>query len=81
MKGRGTRENPQVRFETLAREAFDDEWNSGEDERQIPTQYFRDASKTILSKNESPDLGFTYGLNPVPRMRTWLHLLLRPSDA
>ncbi len=64
MKGRGTRENPQVRFETLKREAFDDDWNGGEDERPIPTQYFRDASKTILTKNESPDLGFTFGLNP-----------------
>jgi len=64
MKGRGTRENPQIRFETLTREAFDDDWNTAEDERKIPTQYFRDASKSILSKNDSPDVGFTYGLNP-----------------
>jgi DNA repair photolyase len=64
MKGRGTGENPQIRFEKITREAFDDDWNSGEDERLIPTQYFRDASKTILTKNESPDLGFTFGLNP-----------------
>jgi DNA repair photolyase len=64
MKGRGTRENPKIRFETLTREAFDDDWNNGEDERRIPTQYFRDASKTIITKNESPDLGFTFGLNP-----------------
>jgi DNA repair photolyase len=64
MKGRGTLENPQIRFETLRREVFYDDWSSGEDERKTPTQYFRDASKTILSKNDSPDLGFTYGLNP-----------------
>ena len=64
MNGRGTQSNPQVRFETLTREVFDDEWSGGEDERKVPTQFFLDASKTILSQNESPDLGFTYGLNP-----------------
>lgn len=64
MKGRGTRENPRIRFETLTREVFNDDWTSGADERQISTQYFRDASNTILTKNESPDLGFTFGLNP-----------------
>jgi DNA repair photolyase len=64
MKGRGTRENPRIRFETLTREVFNDDWTSGADGRQIPTQYFRDASNTILTKNESPDLGFTFGLNP-----------------
>ncbi len=64
MKGRGTQENPQARFESLAREAFDDEWNSGGEEPSISTQFFRDASRTILTKNESPDIGFTYGLNP-----------------
>jgi len=64
MKGRGTQENPQIRFESLARAAFDDEWSGGGEERSVPTQYFRDVSKTILTKNESPDLGFTFGLNP-----------------
>ncbi len=64
MKGRGTPSNPQVRFEALAREAFADDWGSGEAERQTPTQYVPDASRSILSENESPDLGFTYGLNP-----------------
>ena len=64
MKGRGTEENPRIRFETLTREPFDDEWSGTEQERRIPTQYFRDTSKSILTKNESPDLGFTFGLNP-----------------
>jgi len=64
MNGRGAQSNPQIRFETLLREVFDDDWNSGEAGGKTPTQYFLDSSKTILSKNESPDLGFTYGLNP-----------------
>lgn len=28
------------------------------------TQFFDDASETILSRNDSPDVAFTYGLNP-----------------
>ncbi|MGA7161684.1 MAG: PA0069 family radical SAM protein [Bacteroidota bacterium] len=64
MKGRGTQENPKIRFESLAHEAFDDDWNGGNEERRVPTQFFRDESKSILTKNDSPDLGFTFGLNP-----------------
>jgi DNA repair photolyase len=64
MKGRGTQENPRIRFETLSREPFDDEWSGTEEEHSVPTQYFRDTSKSVLTKNESPDLGFTFGLNP-----------------
>ena len=64
MKGRGTQLNPRIRFESLSRTPFADDWNAGDEERDLPTQYFRDLSKTILAKNESPDLGFTYGLNP-----------------
>jgi len=64
LNGRGSLSNPQIRFETLTREEFDDDWEGGEVDRKIPTQYFLDASKSILSKNDSPDLGFTFGLNP-----------------
>ncbi|MDE3057860.1 MAG: PA0069 family radical SAM protein [Bacteroidota bacterium] len=70
MRGRGTTYNPQIRFEALRWEAFDDEWAHVEDsfgeerERRIPTQYFRDNTKTALARNSSPDIGFTYDLNP-----------------
>ena len=30
----------------------------------IPTSFYRDHSKTILAKNDSPDLGFSYSINP-----------------
>lgn len=64
MRGRGTTYNPQIRFESLRWESFYDEWRCEDDERKIPTQYFRDNTKTALAKNSSPDIGFTYDLNP-----------------
>ena len=33
-------------------------------DRKIVTQFFRDTSKTALAKNDSPDIGFTFDLNP-----------------
>ena len=34
------------------------------DPRGLETEYFEDASKTVVSQNNSPDLPFRYGLNP-----------------
>jgi DNA repair photolyase len=63
IKGRGTPLNPPNRFEPLAVE-IDPEWLEQAEEQPVPTQYFVDHSRTILSKNDSPDIPFTYGLNP-----------------
>ncbi len=68
VKGRGAAFNPQNRFETTTYEVLEDvsDDQSGEldPERKIVTQYFKDTSKTALAKNDSPDIGFTYDLNP-----------------
>jgi DNA repair photolyase len=65
--GRGARSNPAGRFELLRLEA-DPESDSvpHEDEpaRAVPTLYLRDSSKSILSRNSSPDLPFEYSFNP-----------------
>ena len=65
-KGRGTRLNPTGRFERLAIEPEipdDTEFQDG-----LPgdprTQYFVDTTRSIISRNESPDVPFTYSLNP-----------------
>lgn len=60
-KGRGAGFNPTNRFEKIDYEILEEEIDS---ERKIVTKYFRDTSKTALAKNESPDIGFTYDLNP-----------------
>lgn len=60
-KGRGAGFNPTNRFETKSYEILEEMIDP---ERKITTQFFRDASKSALAKNDSPDIGFTYDLNP-----------------
>jgi DNA repair photolyase len=59
---RGATHNPTNRFEPIALER-DADWNPAED--PLPTtQFLRDHSRTILNRNDSPDIGFEYSLNP-----------------
>ncbi|MFA5833402.1 MAG: PA0069 family radical SAM protein [Bacteroidota bacterium] len=60
-KGRAAGFNPTNRFESKAYEVLEEEIDP---DRKIVTQFFRDTSKTALAKNDSPDIGFTYDLNP-----------------
>ncbi len=61
MKGRGTPGNPANRFERIHWEPIQED---GVPPPSVPTQYFRDSSRTILSENRSPDLGFRWSVNP-----------------
>ncbi len=63
VKGRGTTLNPENRFERIKIET-DLEWLDEEPEQKVATEYFVDRTKTILSKNDSYDLSFTYSINP-----------------
>ncbi len=64
-KGRGAGFNPEGRFEKTEREAFDDGWNTPEDELPpLKTQVTVERAKSIISHNESPDLGFSQSINP-----------------
>ncbi|MGH2928290.1 MAG: hypothetical protein ACRDL8_08810 [Solirubrobacteraceae bacterium] len=61
-RGRGTGLNPANRFEELAYE-----WEESADPAEKPapkTRFYRDTSKSILVKNDSPDIPFTWSLNP-----------------
>ncbi|MFI5202191.1 MAG: PA0069 family radical SAM protein, partial [Candidatus Kapaibacterium sp.] len=62
---RGTELHTQNRFETTSLEAFDDGWDSPEaiELPVVQTEFLPDHSKSILAKNDSPDLGFTYSVN------------------
>ena len=64
--GRGAISNPAGRFERLHYEVdADAEANLGDDEKSGPrTMFFSDGTKTILSQNDSPDVGFEYSVNP-----------------
>lgn len=62
IRGRGTSTNPPNRFIPLYREALDG-WTEADDPAPR-TRFFRDDAKSILATNDSPDIPFTYSLNP-----------------
>ena len=64
-KGRGAASNRSGRYEREHREAFDDGWGTA-DEAPPPlrTSVVEEAPRSIISKNDSPDLGFDRSVNP-----------------
>ena len=64
-RGRGARSNVSGRHETLAREVFDDGWTEADGTPpRLATTVLRDASKSIVSTNRSPDISFDQSINP-----------------
>ena len=68
IRGRGASWSPANRFEKLHVDLGDsDVVQVGQDDVERPrraTQYFRDGTKTIISRNNSPDVGFETSVNP-----------------
>ena len=64
-RGRGARSNASGRYEAFAREAFDDGW-TGEDAAppRLATTMLKDASRSIVTTNNSPDISFDQSINP-----------------
>ena len=62
---RGSPDAPQGRLETSLREHFDDGWTT-EDEPApaTPTHVTKEHARSILSRNESPDVPFSQSINP-----------------
>lgn len=67
-RGRGAVSNPPPRFESQHATRFDDGWDTLvadlADLPPLPTTLIRDASRSALSFNTSPDLGFDRSINP-----------------
>src|SRR5256885_1735020 len=62
---RGARSFVAGRFETLAREAFDDGWTPEErDAAELQTSVTEERARSIISRNDSPDIGFSQSINP-----------------
>ena len=62
---RGARSFVQGRFETLAREPFDDGWTPEEkDAAELQTSVTEERARSIISRNDSPDIGFSQSINP-----------------
>src|SRR6266571_4619906 len=68
IRGRGASWSPANRFEKLHIDLTDVDVVEGrcetEETPRRPTQYFRDGTKSIITRNSSPDVGFETSLNP-----------------
>jgi DNA repair photolyase len=60
--GRGAAGNPKNRFERI--EVEPDPGELEEDEPRSETVYLRDHSRSIIARNDSPDIGFDASINP-----------------
>jgi hypothetical protein len=63
-RGRGTLSNASGRYEPIARIAFDDGWQSLEDLPPFQTTVSVDATRKIITRNNSPDISFDRSINP-----------------
>lgn len=65
-KGRGAVSNPAHRFETDRRERVDDGWTPSDDPvAEAPdTRVEIEHARSIVSRNQSPDIGFDASINP-----------------
>jgi DNA repair photolyase len=63
-RGRGARSNRVGRYETEAREQFDDGWQSLGELEPFRTEVRVEAAKSIIASNDSPDISFDQSINP-----------------
>src|SRR5262245_421738 len=63
-RGRGGRSNRGGRFDSEARQAFDDGWASLADLTPFKTQVYLETAKSIIASNDSPDISFEQSINP-----------------
>ncbi len=72
-RGRGAGFNPPNRYETIRLDPFFDGWEpealpdmggGGQQPATVPTTVTVDATRTVIARNESPDVGFDRSINP-----------------
>jgi len=78
IKGRGAADNPQGRFETLARSRE----TEAEDQSRPETVVTLQRARSIIARNDSPDLPFTQSINPYQGCEHGcIYCYARPSHA
>jgi DNA repair photolyase len=63
-RGRGSGLNPPGRFETRETSLYDDGWETLAELPRLRTEIFTEAPKTIITRNDSPDISFDRSINP-----------------
>jgi DNA repair photolyase len=81
-KGRGALSNPKGRFERIGIEAVDDGWYQEEVTESIETTVEPDRARSVITTNDSPDIGFEQSINPYKGCEhACLYCFARPSHA
>src|SRR6266851_1277132 len=63
-RGRGAVSNASGRFEPHAKVPFDDGWQSLDELPPFKTYVTEERARKIITRNESPDIGFDRSINP-----------------
>ena len=63
MKGRGTSSKVDARFLEHRRHEVDDGWTPEPGEETVATQIFQETARTIITRNQSPDIPFETSIN------------------
>lgn len=64
LKGRGATFNPAGRFASATSQAVDDGWYQDSVPDSIATEVRPEAARSIISRNDSPDIPFAQSINP-----------------
>jgi DNA repair photolyase len=64
LKGRGALGNPANRFDHHHTEEVDDGWYPDELPDRIETELIVDSSRSVIARNDSPDIAFDQSVNP-----------------
>ena len=63
-RGRGTASNPHNRFAATRSEAEQDGWYEEATPLTFTTEVRQETAKAVISRNQSPDVGFDRSVNP-----------------
>nr|WP_298136425.1 PA0069 family radical SAM protein [uncultured Pseudomonas sp.] len=81
-RGRGTASNPHNRFAPTRSVAEDDGWFQDETPPSRATEVRRETAKTVITRNQSPDVGFDRSVNPYRGCEHGcIYCFARPSHA
>jgi DNA repair photolyase len=81
-KGRGASSNPAGRFDALTIEQTDDGWYQDEVPDGLDETVLPDTARSIITSNDSPDVGFDVSINPYRGCsHACVYCFARPSHA
>ena len=64
LRGRGALSNASSRYDRETRVLVDDGWQNEDELPPLKTEVMKDSSRTIITRNNSPDISFSQSINP-----------------